>query len=105
MSVTYIPKGYRSRLNLYETQLAIGTLKRIFEEHLCRAINLKRVSAPLFVRANSGLNDNLNGIERPVAFETKEGGMQAEIVHSRLNGSDLHCINTAFPQEKAFIPT
>ncbi|HQC67667.1 MAG TPA: aspartate--ammonia ligase [Clostridia bacterium] len=97
MSFTYIPKGYRSRLNLYETQLAIGTLKRIFEEHLCRAINLKRVSAPLFVRANSGLNDNLNGIERPVAFETKEGGMQAEIVHSLAKWKRLALHKYGFP--------
>jgi aspartate--ammonia ligase len=97
MSFTYIPKGYRSRLNLYETQLAIGTLKRLFEEHLCRAINLKRVSAPLFVRANSGLNDNLNGIERPVAFETKEGGMQAEIVHSLAKWKRLALHKYGFP--------
>jgi aspartate--ammonia ligase len=97
MSVTYIPKGYRSKLNLYETQLAIGTLKRIFEEHLCKAINLKRVSAPLFVRANSGLNDNLNGIERPVAFETKEGGMQAEIVHSLAKWKRLALHKYGFP--------
>ena len=59
--------------------------------------NLKRVSAPLFVRANSGLNDNLNGIERPVAFETKEGGMQAEIVHSLAKWKRLALHKYGFP--------
>lgn len=58
----------------------------------------------LFVRANSGLNDNLNGIERPVAFETKEGGMQAEIVHSLAKWKRLALHKYGFPQEKAFIP-
>jgi len=53
MSFTYIPQGYHSKLNLYETQMAIGTLKRIFEENLFRALNLKRVSAPLFVDSKS----------------------------------------------------
>ncbi len=82
MSKIYIPKGYKSVLNMYDTQTAIGLLKRIFEEKLCLALNLKRVSAPLFVDPKMGINDDLNGIERPVSFEIKETGTEAVIVHS-----------------------
>ncbi|MFA5340376.1 MAG: aspartate--ammonia ligase [Clostridia bacterium] len=98
MSFTKIPEGYKSQLNLYETQMAIGTLKRIFEENLCRALNLKRVSAPLFVDSQSGLNDNLNGIERPVVFETKEGSVKAEIVHSLAKWKRLALHKYGFPE-------
>ncbi len=82
MSKTVIPKGYTSRLGEYETQAAIGYLKRIFEENLCHALNLKRVSAPLFVDPDTGLNDDLNGVERPVRFDLKETGKDAVVVHS-----------------------
>jgi len=77
-----IPKGYKSLLSLYETQTAIGKMKRIFEDNLARELNLKRVSAPLFVEPHTGLNDNLNGTERPVEFDLKETGQIAQIVHS-----------------------
>ena len=76
-----IPNGYKSKLSLYRTQLAIGTLKRIFEGELCEKLNLSRVSAPLFVKAGSGLNDDLSGTERPVSFDS-ENGEQLQIVHS-----------------------
>ncbi len=82
MSTIIIPKGYSSKLNLYETQTAIGTLKPIFERHLGRALNLKRVSAPLFVDPATGLNDNLSGVERPVSFDIKDIGRNAEVVQS-----------------------
>ncbi|MFA7672441.1 MAG: aspartate--ammonia ligase [Clostridia bacterium] len=82
MSSTYIPVGYKSKLSLYDTQMAIGTLKRVFEHNLCQELNLKRVSAPILVDSQSGLNDNLNGVERPVCFDTKESGIKAEVVHS-----------------------
>lgn len=82
MSKTYIPEGYKSALGIYDTQKAIGTLKRVFEDKLCLALNLKRVSAPLFVDPHSGMNDDLSGTERPVRFEMKEGDIEAEIVHS-----------------------
>ena len=82
MSKVIVPKGYKSVLGMYDTQTAIGTLKRIFEEKLCLALNLKRVSAPLFVDPTTGMNDDLNGIERPVSFEIKETGTQAVVVHS-----------------------
>ena len=82
MSKVIIPQGYRSKLSLYETQTAIGTLKPIFERHLGRALNLKRVSALLFVDPLTGLNDNLNGTERPVSFDIRDIGKEAEVVHS-----------------------
>ncbi len=82
MSHTRIPAGYRSVLNLYETQEAISVIKKLFQGNLSHALNLKRVSAPLFVDGNSGLNDNLNGVERPVSFDILETGETAEVVHS-----------------------
>ncbi len=69
-------------LTLKETQVAIKQIKDFFQVALARQLNLTRVSAPLFVRPESGLNDNLNGIERPVAFDTKECGSNIEIVQS-----------------------
>ena len=82
MSHFYCPQGYRSVLDIYDTQTAIGLLKRTFEEKLCLALNLKRVSAPLFVDPNTGANDDLSGVERPVGFEVKETGKTAAVVHS-----------------------
>ena len=63
-----IPKDYRSELNLHDTQIAIKTIKDFFQNLLATRLNLTRVSAPLFVDEASGLNDNLNGVERPVKF-------------------------------------
>lgn len=82
MSKTYIPEGYHSELTLYETQNAIGVIHHAFEEHLGQTLNLKRVSAPLFVDPHTGLNDNLSGVERPVSFEIPATGTTAEVVHS-----------------------
>lgn len=82
MAKTMIPNGYQSKLDLYETQTAIGEIKNQFAQNLSRALNLKRVSAPLFVDPNTGLNDDLNGIERAVSFDIKATGSDAHIVHS-----------------------
>ncbi|MGB5824707.1 MAG: aspartate--ammonia ligase [Proteocatella sp.] len=82
MSNTYVKPGYKPALGLYETQTAIGILKKEFETRLSNALNLKRVSAPLFVDPETGLNDNLNGIERAVRFDIKETKGIAEVVHS-----------------------
>ncbi len=82
MSKTFIPKGYKPSLEIYETQVAIGLLRNNFQENLCCALNLKRVTAPLFVTAESGLNDDLNGVERAVAFDILETGTMAQVVHS-----------------------
>lgn len=78
-----IPKDYKSALNLHDTQIGIKTVKDFFQVLLAEELRLLRVSAPLFVYPASGLNDNLNGVERPVSFGIKEqDDAQAEIVHS-----------------------
>lgn len=78
-----IPKDYHSALNLHDTQIAIKTVKDYFQKQLAEQLNLLRVSAPLFVDPTSGLNDNLNGVERPVAFDIKEQPeTEAEVVQS-----------------------
>lgn len=78
-----IPKDYHSALNLHDTQIAIKTVKDYFQKQLAEQLNLLRVSAPLFVDPLSGLNDNLNGVERPVVFDIKEQPeMEAEVVQS-----------------------
>lgn len=79
---TYIPDGYRSLLSVYDTQKAIGLLKRLFEDQLAANLNLFRVSAPLFVEESTGLNDNLNGYERPVSFDIPNIGRDAQVVQS-----------------------
>ena len=83
MSKIYIPDGYASALDLKETQIAIKKVKDFFQAQLTAELNLHRVTAPLFVEPQSGLNDNLNGVERPVAFGVKEqGDKEVEVVHS-----------------------
>ncbi len=73
---------YKSKLNVLETQGIIRSLRHKFEEHLCDALNLRRVSAPLFVKRGSGLNDDLSGVERPVSFDILQSGEVVEVVHS-----------------------
>ena len=73
---------YESKLTVLQTQSIIRSLRHKFEECLCDALNLSRVSAPLFVKKNSGLNDDLNGVERPVSFDILETGEVVEVVHS-----------------------
>ncbi len=82
MKQIIIPENYKSALDLHETQVAIKTVKDFFQNLLAERLNLLRVSAPLFVLPDSGLNDNLNGVERPVAFDILEDGRIAEVVHS-----------------------
>ena len=83
MSQIVIPERYKPLLNLKETQIAIKQVKDFFQRELAAELNLKRVSAPLFVSPESGLNDNLNGVERPVSFGVKEQNDKPfEIVHS-----------------------
>ena len=77
-----IPEGYRPPLSVYDTQVAIEFIKHNFQKDLSYALNLRRVSAPLFVRDSSGLNDNLNGVERPVRFDVPAVGAEGEVVHS-----------------------
>ena len=82
MNKVFIPEGYRSPLNVYDMQIAIEFIKHNFQKELAHALNLRRVSAPLFVRESSGLNDNLNGYERPVSFDVPAVGAEGQVVHS-----------------------
>ena len=82
MCALFIPEGYHSPLDLYKTQKAISFIKQDFQERLSSAMRLKRVSAPLFVTEASGLNDNLNGTERPVSFDVPAIGESVQVVHS-----------------------
>lgn len=85
MTRLYIPKNYQSNLNLLQTQFWIKEIKDFFERELAKNLNLVRVSAPMFVLAESGLNDNLTGVEKPVSFKLTNNGKiesRVEIVHS-----------------------
>ncbi len=82
MNSLFIPEGYKSPLDVYRTQKAIAFIKQTFQARLAAALNLKRVSAPLFVTEASGLNDNLNGTERPVSFDIPAVGESGQVVHS-----------------------
>jgi len=82
MNKCLIPEGYKSPLNVYEVQRAIEFIKSNFQSNLCNALNLRRVSAPLFVLEESGLNDNLSGVERPVTFDVPATGNNSQVVQS-----------------------
>lgn len=82
MSNIIIPEGYKAKLDSYDTQKAITKIHQIFEAKLSEALNLSRVSAPLFVEASTGLNDDLNGVERKVEFDIKEDGRVCQVVQS-----------------------
>lgn len=97
MSKLIVPQGYQPVLSIYETQIAIGVIKRTFEDYLSSALNLKRVSAPLFVEPQTGLNDDLTGIERPVEFELKETNATIQIVHSLAKWKRMALYKYEFP--------
>lgn len=97
MSKVRKPIGYKSVLSVYDTQKAIGTIKRTFEDYLSKALNIKRVSAPLFVEPQTGLNDDLNGVERPVEFDIKETNSNAQIVHSLAKWKRMALYKYGFP--------
>ena len=82
MSSIYIPDGYRPLLSMYDTQKAIGVIKRQFADTLSATLQLHRVSAPLFLEASTGLNDDLNGYERKVTFDIRDTGTNAQVVQS-----------------------
>ena len=82
LSKVQLPEGYRPALDILQTEIAIKLVKDTFERELAQKLHLTRVSAPLFVRTNSGINDDLNGVERPVSFDISDIGEEVEIVHS-----------------------
>lgn len=89
--------GYQSVLSVYDTQTAIGTVRKIFEDNLALQLNLKRVSAPLFVGSHTGLNDDLSGIERAVEFDIAETKSNAQIVHSLAKWKRMALHKYGFP--------
>ena len=97
MSYLIKPKNYKPLLDLKQTELGIKQIKEFFQLNLSSELRLRRVTAPLFVLKGMGINDDLNGIERPVSFPIKDlGDAQAEVVHSlakwkRLTLADLAC--------------
>lgn len=97
MSKLYVPSGYKSRLSLADTQQAIAQVKTIFQYEIGAALNLKRVSAPLFVESGSGLNDDLNGVERPVEFDVLETGGLVQIVQSLAKWKRMALYQYDFP--------
>lgn len=82
MGLVTIPNGYVSKLNLYQTQKAIELLRTTFQEEFRTKLNLVRATAPLFVETTSGLNDDLNGVERAVEFNIPAAQCSAQVVHS-----------------------
>lgn len=103
MKTCIIPDGYRNPLSVYETQCAIEYIKHNFQKNLCRALNLLRVSAPLFVEEASGLNDNLNGYERPVTFDVPDVGAEAQVVHSLAKWKRFALARYGFPAGKGLV--
>ena len=89
--------AYKQILNDFETQKAISFIKDKFSTELCDSLDLTRVTAPLFVKASSGLNDNLNGVERPVSFDILETGEIAEVVHSLAKWKRMALHKYGFP--------
>ncbi len=88
---------YVSKLNEFDTQNAIALVKEKFASELCESLDLSRVSAPLFVKRGSGLNDDLNGVERPVSFDILETGEIAEVVHSLAKWKRMALLKYGFP--------
>ena len=86
MGEIIIPQGYKSALNLHDTQVAIKTVKDYFQHELTHRLHLLRVTAPLFVQPETGLNDNLNGVEHPVSFELKDQGTKKTAENCSVSG-------------------
>lgn len=90
-------KKYTPKLDVFTTQQAIRTLRHTFEDKLCDALSLTRASAPLFVLKGSGLNDDLNGVERPVSFDILDSGIEVEVVHSLAKWKRMALKKYGFP--------
>ena len=97
MNKIFIPAGYKSLLSVYETQKAIGMIKRLFEDNISAALNLRRVSAPLFVEPMTGFNDDLDGVQRPVGFDITKINAKAQIVQSLAKWKRIALHKYGFP--------
>ena len=105
MSNLYLPEGYTPVLNIFDTQRAIKTVKDTFERVLAQALNLQRVTAPVIVRADSGINDDLNGVERKVDFTMKNVGGSAEVCSRLQSGREWRLNAMIFIRARVFIQT
>ena len=103
MGQSFIPAGYAPHLSLYETQSAISLIKRVFQDALSRELNLRRVSAPLFVEPSSGLNDDLNGVERPVGFDIPCAHANAQVVHSLAKWKRMALLSLRHPPRQGHL--
>lgn len=103
MNSLYIPKDYTPKLSGHDLQLAIDCAKQAFQQEFSQALNLKRVSAPLFVSSASGINDNLSGTERPVDFDVPAIGITAEIVHSLAKWKRVALMKYGFSEHEGII--
>ena len=97
MSKIFIPENYKSPLGLYKTQRAISFIKQSFQRILAERLNLLRVSAPLFVKEGSGLNDDLNGYERAVSFDIPDAELCGQVVHSLAKWKRMALLEYGFP--------
>ena len=97
MSKIFIPEKYKSPLGLYKTQRAISFIKQSFQRILAERLNLLRVSAPLFVKEGSGLNDDLNGYERAVSFDIPDAEICGQVVHSLAKWKRMALLEYGFP--------
>ena len=97
MSKIYIPENYKAPLGLYKTQRAISFIKQSFQRALAERLSLLRVSAPLFVKERSGLNDDLNGYERAVGFDIPDAGVSGQVVHSLAKWKRMALLEYGFP--------
>src|SRR5690554_7398094 len=102
MKKTIIPSNYQSKLNLYETQTAIGFIKNVFQHNLGLELNLKRVTAPLFVLSETGINDGLNG-EKPVTFNVPSLNKQRSEEHTSELQSRPHLVCRLLLEKKKII--
>ena len=100
-----VPKGYRSLLSLRDTERAIKFAREIFESNLANCLNLQRVSAPIALPAATGVNDYLNGVEKPVSFTASCTGGEMQVVQSLPSGKGRPSPTMVSPRERAFTPT
>ena len=102
--MSQFPVDYRPKLNLHETERAIKAVKDTFEKELSSALRLRRVTSPLFVESGSGINDDLNGVERPVSFPVKNlGEKKMEIVQSLAKWKRMALADLSYPDRKSVV--
>ena len=105
MSKLIKPEGYKALLDMRQTEMGIKMIKEFFQQNLATELRLRRVTAPLFVMKGLGINDDLNGVERPVTFPIKDlGDAKAEVFTASPSGSDSPSPSTRWSLDMAYIP-